>query len=49
MHRDDHMLDRAFDGMPACARARKVMHRPVGMVIAAAQARAGATTRGRCP
>jgi glutamate dehydrogenase (NAD(P)+) len=51
MRRDDHILDRAFDQMRARARACKVMHRPVGMVIGGEveQARPGMTMRGLFP
>jgi hypothetical protein len=49
MRSDDHILDRAFDGMLVCARARKVAHRLVGTVIGAGQARADRATGGLCP
>jgi glutamate dehydrogenase (NAD(P)+) len=49
MRCDYHILDRAFDERLGRARACKVGHRTVEMVIGVEQARTGTVRRGRFP
>jgi glutamate dehydrogenase (NAD(P)+) len=46
MRPDYRILDRAFDGMPACASVCKAVYRSLGMVIGIDLAHAGTTTCG---